>query len=177
MAYNAGSSTGNLILIQKQVASNSASLAFTTGVSGYDNYFLSFYGVIMQTDAQNLNLQLSSNGGSTYFTTNYQQYGFSCNSAGIFELALTANAGWALATSISNTASNPLSGSMTIYNLNSVSVNPNMVFQSSYWQATVASSAEGGGGHSTNGTSNAFKIIPDSGNIVSGTFKLYGVQN
>ena len=177
MAFNAGAPTGNLTLIQKQVASNSASIAFTTGLSGYDNYFLSYYGVIIQTDNQNLNLQLSSNGGGSYFTTNYQQYGYSCNSAGIFELALTANPGWALATAVSNNATNQCSGSMTIFNLNSGSLNPNMVFQSSYYQSTVTSSAEGGGGHSTNGTSNSFKILAASGNIVSGTFKLYGIQN
>lgn len=61
---------GNLIHIQSQTASNSASISFTTGIdSTYKEYQFWFIDIHPRTDIVNFTFQLSTNGGSTYATT------------------------------------------------------------------------------------------------------------
>ena len=61
---------GNLIHIQSQTASNSASISFTTGIdSTYKEYQFYFIDIHARTGGTEFSFQCSTNGGSTYATT------------------------------------------------------------------------------------------------------------
>jgi hypothetical protein len=66
-AYNASVATGGMKLISSQTASNSASISFTTGIdSTYKEYQFYFIDIHPRTDANELQFQVSTNGGSSY---------------------------------------------------------------------------------------------------------------
>ena len=178
MGYNAGASSGNLILIQKQVASNSASLTFTTGITGYEVLFLEFYGVLNVDNNQNLYMQVSTDGGSTYLSTNYISQGAFSYSGGLVQNPASANlAAFMLSQSPENSSTTPACGSAKLFNFKDSAFNKycfsNYV---SYYGATPVASFVGTSLEST-AVVNAVRIIAQSGNISVGTFKLYGVQN
>lgn len=61
---------GNLIHIQSQTASNSASISFTTGInSTYKEYQFYFIDIHARTDAVNFNFNMSTDNGSNYNVT------------------------------------------------------------------------------------------------------------
>jgi hypothetical protein len=66
---------GNLIHIQSQTASNSASISFTTGInSTYKEYQFYFIDVHPRTDAVGFQFNLSTDGGSNYNVTKTSTY-------------------------------------------------------------------------------------------------------
>jgi hypothetical protein len=180
MAYNAGASSGNLILIQTQVASNSASIAFTSGLSGYDVYQLVYYGITTQTNNEYLLLQISANGGASYDTSHYDEYANVTNSAGTFKFAGSAGTytGYVLAGPVNNSSTDGVSGYVNLYNLNKSSgVYPTLIHNTVFYETTVTTSFMVGGGQFSVFSNNAIQILSQSGNLVTGTFKLFGVQN
>lgn len=176
MAYNAGGSSGNLVLIQKQTASNSASLTFTTGISGFDVYYLSYYNVQLQTNLQALLVQYSTDGGSTWVTTNYLTEGMQAR-AGVAIINMdTSLAGVALCNTANASASQVIAGNCYFYGIG------NSTTEKYAFANTVCYT--GGLGAYALGTTqtvttavNGFKVLAQSGNLVTGTFKLYGVAN
>ena len=124
MAYNAGASSGNLKLIQKQVASASSALTFTSGISGYDVYFLSFYSVLLSNSPANLSLQFSSDGGGTYITSGYDNEGIVVTSGGVVaQSGAGTPAGIILRTfSNHNTNLSRACGNVNTYNLGNIAV-------------------------------------------------------
>ena len=179
-----GGGSGNLVLIQEQVASNSADLTFTSGISGYDNYVLKFNNVIASVNNADLYIQFSTDGGSSYSAVNYITTGWqSLEGIGLSNISSIAQ-GCALATwgaDFSLGAAYPTDGYFNLYNLTSGSIIKNV-------QAFSLGQGNSGGVHvvSCNVNTqwqvttavNALKVqFSAAGNITSGTFKLYGVQN
>lgn len=179
MAYNSGASSGNLVLIQEQVASASASIDFTTGITGYDIYYLSYYGVILSGTAD-LYLSVSTDGGSSYSTSNYVTNGWENGGSSFNPYFFTGSPGALMGHFLGNNGGTiPLDASAFIYHFGSSSFYKQIaVFQNNFF---FASGNNGYGSFSTNWQQttvvNAFQLIPQSGTITSGTFKLYGVQN
>jgi hypothetical protein len=69
-AISAGAS--GLVLLDTQTASASASLDFTTDIDAtYDAYFLQVGDIVPATDGADLLVRFSTDGGSSYFATNY----------------------------------------------------------------------------------------------------------
>src|SRR6056300_1725488 len=69
-ALDAGVSTGDLILLSTQTASASATIDFTSGIdSTYDSYVFKFINIHPQTDTVYFQMNLSTDGGSTYNVT------------------------------------------------------------------------------------------------------------
>jgi len=63
----AGVSTGDVVLLSTQTASNSASLSFTSDItSTYGEYILKFYNINPATDVGYFHWQGSTDGGSSY---------------------------------------------------------------------------------------------------------------
>jgi len=63
----AGVSTGDVVLLSTQTASDSASLDFTSGIdSTYGEYIFKFYNINPATDLQEWSFQGSIDGGSNY---------------------------------------------------------------------------------------------------------------
>lgn len=180
MSYNAGGSSGNKILIESKQASNSASLTFTTGISGYDVYHLSYYGVTLDTNTINLNMQFSVDGGDTYNTENYNTNNSGGNNGGPygFTQAAGVNPGIILAFNVDVPNIQSIAGYVNMYNFVSGSLYPQVIGNSCSSQNVFGIITALIGGYLTlTSTVNAIKIIPGSGNILTGTFKLYGIQN
>lgn len=178
MSFNQGSSSGNLVLISSQTASNSASLVFTSGISGYDVYFLRYYGVVIQTNAQLLLMKFSTDGGSTYSNTGYTFESSFAYTGNLGVGTSGAQAGVILGDNLSNGSTIPCSGQAQIYNLGNASLNKQVVIQETGNHNSVGVYSETAACNwGTSTVVNAIKIVVASGNIVSGTFKLYGVQN
>ena len=66
----AGVSTGDVVLLSSQTASNSASLSFTSGIdSTYGEYIFRFYNLNPATDNVNFEFQVNAAGASGYNET------------------------------------------------------------------------------------------------------------
>ena len=66
----AGVSTGDVVLLSTQTASDSASLDFTSGIdSTYGEYIFGFYNINPATDQVSFTWQASTDGGSSYGMT------------------------------------------------------------------------------------------------------------
>lgn len=176
MAFNAGASSGNLVLIQKQVISVAqAEVTFTSGITGYDNYTLLFTDVTCTVNTQNLLGQFSINGGSSYDSTgNYNNSGYAKIAAGLSSAGGAGESAFILCLYFDN---GPTCGNVNFFMLNS-STRPKCMI------ANYVSNASGQGfingqsacTYGVNNIVNAFRIFSSSGNI-TGTFELYGIQN
>lgn len=172
MAYSAGASSGNLVLIQEQEASASANLIFSTGIT-YNEYVLRINNLETSVDGEALFCTLSTDGGATYLAANYVSnvFNFRMDSAGI-GLAAEATDKWY----ISQIVNSATTQSGQYYLSNMLTGNPGITGQITPFISGFDYGSITFGRQST-GAINAIKIFPGSGNIAQGTFKLYGVQN
>lgn len=173
MAYNAGASSGNLVLISTQTASASSSISFTSGLTGYDRYKIVFYNVVT-TGVGSIFLTYSTDGGSTYISTNYDQYGACDQASGVFGNGWTNRANFLLTSTVTNIANFGIWGECEFTTLQSASIYKNVL--NTLYDGTVQWMTYGHN-YSTTSAINALKFAPDAGTFDSGTFKLYGVVN
>jgi hypothetical protein len=178
---NVGATSGNLVLISSQVASNTAALTFTTGITNaYDVYKLVYYGVLPVSGATpTLNLQISTNGGSSYINTGYAAYDSFSYAAGIVQSQATASgaAGFIIGNSTDNTSNVPCAGFAYLYNLtNSSYYKFCQRFNTGFFSGGLFSAA-GAGSYPSTTNVNALQVVMSTGNISTGTFKLYGITN
>lgn len=178
MAYNAGASSGNLVLISSQVASASSALTFTSGITGYLNYLLTYTGVVVSNNNATLYARLSSNGGSSYIATGYENAGVVSTTTGIFQFVNNTTTQIQLMDGILTGAGLAANGQCTLYGLNSSTLYKNFYYTSGYRIGFDSSfSYKSAAGELADTTSmNALQVTIDAGTF-SGTFKLYGVRN
>lgn len=179
---------GGLVLVEQHTASNSASLDFTTGItSTYDDYVIRYTNLLPQTSAQALRMQFSTDGGANYDSgNNYQDFNFRYGTNASATAGATAGTGIDLTfssdASLSNTASKGgVSGQCTLVNPLSGVINTQVTGGSGILDAGTVGAFTGlagiFAGHYTVATAvNAFRVLFDSGNIVSGVVRLYGVE-
>lgn len=171
-------STGAWILIQTQTASNSASLAFTTGITTtYNTYVLVVDNYVPATNTTNLLLQISTNGGSSYINSGYQTgvtY-FQYNSTTVNNANSTTS--FLLNSSIPSTTDG-CSGVYFLYGFTANTANVRPSYGASLGGRTggaVGMALAGGNYAAASTLVNAFQIISSSGNLSTGTFTLYGI--
>ena len=84
MAYDAGASSGNLILLSHQAASGSSGITFTSKISSsYTDYVLRCTGVTPGGGAGTLNLRFSTDNGGTWLNgAHYTRVGYAATTAG-----------------------------------------------------------------------------------------------
>ncbi len=171
--------SSGLVLLEQHTASSSAVLDFTTCITSvYDSYLIQFVNVIPATNGAIIYMRLSTDGGATYDTTaiytiaawlwiNGSQAAVG-GTNGYFPLTSGSEP-----TSNSSTysingdvkLSNPLSAvtykhiAAEMGQLNSASQINGIALRGFYASATAV---------------NAFRILFDSGNIASGTIRVYG---
>lgn len=168
-----------LVLLEQHTASSSATLDFTTCISSvYDEYEIHFLNVLAATNSVTFQMLMSTDGGSTYDTSAIYQ-----NNAGIW-LVGVADAAYnnaatvgILQTNVNNLAGYGISGKLTLTSpgsamyksiagmLNSVDVSSGDRFVAwaiANWYSNATAV-------------NAFRFKMSSGNIASGTVRVYGV--
>lgn len=145
-------------------ASNSASLSFTGFSASYNDYLITFDNLVPVTNGQALNLQVHS--GGSYQAATY------LNAAGGATGAISLTP----AAAVDNTAGAGLSGHIYIHNVNSTSVNKFVIGLTAYRDAAaIVNSSPNGYWNGGQGAVDGFQILFASGNISTGTVKIYGI--
>lgn len=164
---------GSLHLIQSQAATG-ASLTFTTSVTGYNNYLL-VWNNYLSASTSTLILRISSDGGSTWINTGYLS-GVMTQAYNATTLANTnLTTGILLTQSVNSTTAR--NGYCWINNVGTT-IKPSFMVHSRTNSSTPTSvQVFGGGEYGTTITINGFQVIPSTGNLTSGTFTLYGIDN
>jgi len=189
-AYNASVSTGGMVLLSTQTASNSASLSFTSSInSTYKEYQFWFIDIVGRTQRVNLEFNLSTDGGSNYnvtkTTTFFATY---INEAGndtalsyqsAYDLAQgTGNQN--LAFNITNTGNGSASGLMSLFNPASTTYVKHFISTASQkWITSDFTEFYEGGDYvagygNTTSAINAVRFQMSSGNM-DGTILMYGI--
>lgn len=175
--------SGAKVLLQTQTASSSATIDFTTGItSTYKRYVLEITNMLLASGTS-VYLRISTNGGSTWISTASYAYHVGNGTAGagtysgvagtgIAQLNITgplapgtaATDGFEAIIDIANPAN---AATYTDFSINGSAVNAS--------SGNIVSSIKGGGCYAVAAAVNGIRILGDSGNIASGTFKLYGI--
>ena len=176
-----GNRAGALVLLEQHTASNSASLDFTTGITAlYDDYLLEIIDLVVQTNNTNLQMQYSSNGGSSWDTSN-QYYGanqYIRNGLGTGTFGTNPGTAFVVGGGVNNGAGYSFNATLHLRNFASTSLYK--TYNGTFNFTDNSSFIAGGFGHgflNISGTAyNAFKLFMSSGNIVSGVARLYGLK-
>jgi hypothetical protein len=181
-AASGGSGSGSFVLVEEHTASNSAALQFTTGItSTYDEYVLVIQELVPQNSGDNLLLQVSSNGGSTYDTgANYSWNRLSFNSSQTGSAGSSSASSIILQVNASSGTGNSVSGTIHLTNPLGTSLNkafygqmqaidstgPNLLGNMVAALYMVSANAV-----------NAFQLVFSTGNVASGIARLYGLTH
>lgn len=172
--------TAGPVLIQSITASAAATVDFTTGITdAYDTYMLTCSKVIPATDNTDLWLRASTNGGSSFLTTNsYIHSRTSVASDGTATGAGSSGAADQLVfrAGLGNASTEHFEAVAFLQNLADTAVNKGV---HGHGQLLDSSTAHFyftfGGNITTNSAVNAIRLMMSSGNI-NGKFSLYGLN-
>jgi hypothetical protein len=175
---------GKMTLISEQTASGSASISFTSGInSTYPIYRFEFINCHPSINNASFEFQGSTDGGSNYnttMTTTWFYAGHSENDSTTYLVYGTGadqaqgTAFQKLSAGIHNNSDDNLNGTLEIFNPSS------NTYVKHFISRTVAKGDESNdnytaGYFNTTSTINAIRFQMSSGNIDSGTIKLYGI--
>ena len=172
-----GGGGGGLVLLDSQTASNSASLDFTTGIDDtYDEYELHVVGLVPATDNTHLQLQFSTDTGSSWIATAYHHALRNLFADGFDgEFNSTSATNIPLATGIGNASGEHWNVKVLLPNLRSALFKMAQWYGSGLISNPLYGAAHGAGGHGTTTAIDALRLTMSSGNIASGVARLYGV--
>jgi hypothetical protein len=177
---------GNLIHIQSQTASNSASISFTTGInSTYKEYQFYFINIHPATDGAEFEFNMSTDGGANYNVTKATTYFLAYHDEADTGTILTYSASRDLAQSTgfqrlsSNTGNDNdqcAVGSLSIFNPSSTTYVKHYISTSAqYSDDNYINNGFSAGYGNTTSAVNAIQFKMSSGNIDDGTIALFGV--
>ncbi len=178
----AGSSAvGSWALLERKVASDSASLSFTASFSGaYDVYVIQFVNVVMSLNSQYLGLRYSQDGGVTYDSSSVYS-----NAYWLWIPASQAAVGGVSEDRLYLSSHSEAQGSASGYSLNgelmvyAPSSSKYKMAKGEIGQLNDAGQVNGidiRGFYLSSGAVNAFQVFPTSGLISSGSISVYGIQ-
>ena len=165
----------NFPLLATLTANNSATLDDTTHItSTYRAYFITFASVLPASGSQTMYMRVTTDGGSTWISSGYSNA--ARNTTAYFELNNpTVDATTLTAAQIIYTinANDGLSGQVWLYNPSATYCS--VVADMAYMDGTGAAGRSFGGGRVTQSNINGVRFLVSSGNITSGTIKIYGI--
>jgi hypothetical protein len=166
--------TGTTVALETLTASSSANLQSSASWSGYSIIELVFMNIIPATTATTAYIQIHA--ASNYQTTGYLQgFGYVPNDTNIFEYAPTT---WIPLSSFNHASSSApgLSGTVRLYAPNTVTptivggLTNYLITGTSLLTTWVAS-----GVWNTSAVVDGFQFLFNSGNVASGSIKIYGI--
>lgn len=180
VAYAGGG--GGLVLLEQHTASTSASLDFTSFISAsYDEYQIEIVQLTPATDAVSLYMKVSTDGGSTWVGgTAYtsQAYGQdTANGVGGAVLASAAQFRLGDTTTLSNVSTASYNATLKLYGLNQAT--KYLQYHGDHYGAYSDSKSRRqwiGGTWLSATAVNALQFLMSSGNIASGTIRIYGLE-
>lgn len=178
-----------LVYLSTLTASNSATLDDTTDITAtYDEYLFVLRNVVPVTNNVALKMRVSTNGGSTWQATSYLSLiagAFTTGLSGTGSAADGATDGILLTGTntnldgLGNAATVGVSGAVWLHSPNSTS-DIALVTGQTTWLAQGSTRLDvgsiGGSWNSTGAAINAVRFLMTSGNISSGTIKVYGLK-
>ena len=169
--------SGALVFISSQTVSSAvASVDFTSGISAtYDDYVVNFEDVTPGTTSTAFYLRLYKNGA--FSSSGYSQSVASLKGTPVYSASSSSAQINMTDATVSSTVS-VLSGSCTLLNMNSASGNRATAIGKTFFNVSTSAAqvvSVFGGSQSSAFASTGFQFLFSSGNITSGTFRLYGV--
>lgn len=173
-----GGGGGSFVLVEQHTASASAELDFTTCISStYDTYELRFVNLAISANGK-IGMQLSTNGGVSYDTTSghytWQAYAIPLTGAGGGNNGSGSDS--AMYVENEQIGSGLLNGRAGFYGPSNTA--PYFLWEGNFVDQGTSNyyGWVAGGRYTQTGTAiNAFRIIPSTGNIASGTARCYGI--
>ena len=180
-------SGGALNLISTQTASSSSTISFTSGIdSTYDEYVFRFYDIHPATNSVNFYVNFSIDSGSNYNVAKTTTWFYAYHNESGDTSSLEYNTGLDLAQgtgnqpimeNIGNDNDQSGSGFLTLYNPSSTTFVKHFTAQTAdIIGVDYTENAFIAGYCNTTSAINAVQFVMESGNIDSGTIKLYGVS-
>jgi hypothetical protein len=179
---------GSMVLLSEQTASSSANISFTSGIdSTYPIYKFEFINIhpSAQDSSTDLVVNYSTDGGSNYNVTQtstffgaYHHEGDSYSGLEYYpalDVAQGTNAG--LVDNAGNSDDASISGHLTLFNPSSTTFVKHWMGSMSLDQNGVSATTHVAGYGNTTSSINAVQYKFLSGNIDSGTIKLYGIKD
>jgi hypothetical protein len=181
-------SLGNLVLISEQTASASASISFTTGIdSTYPIYKFEFINIHPATNGTFFQFNMSTDGGSNYnvtkTTSSFYAYHTENNVTAVLEYwsdgdLAQSTSDSRLSYETKNDSDAHVSGTLQIFNPSSTTFVKHFISRNiNYWQNDGNFDQYIAGYGNTTSAVDAIKFQMSSGNIDSGTIKLYGIKD
>jgi hypothetical protein len=177
--WAAGGGGGGLVLLEQHTAATTATLDFTTAItSTYDDYMIEFIDLLPATNNVYLYAIVSSDGGANWDTTsghylcdNLYLYGNTANADGG-----AATTQWDFGNQVGS-ATLPLSGSAKLYHPLGTSAYRSLLADIVNWHNALATPIRRmvRGTYSTTTAINAIRFKFSSGDIASGTIRMYGI--
>jgi hypothetical protein len=177
--YTSGGSGSGLILLEEHTASNSSSLSFTSSfTSTYDCYLIKFVNLVPVTNSSDIAIRFSTNGGSSYDSgSNYNQI-YWLQRTGTNSGGEANNTSFSISVGgVSSTGSNGgACADMEVYNPLSATAFKQARAKGMYYYATGSQYVliDWANAYLSTTAVNAFQVITSSGNIASGTVRVYG---
>ena len=181
-------SLGNLVFISEQTASSSASISFTSGIdSTYPIYKFEFINMHPQTNDIHFSINFSTDGGSNYNVTKTTTYFRARHKENDTTAELGYSAGFDVAQStgdatifdsVANDNDGSWSGELKLFNPSSTTFVKHFISRIQGMSASPLSNDVYSAGYgNTTSAIDGVRFKLSSGNIDSGTIKLYGIKD
>ena len=178
---------GSLVLIATQTASSSSTISFTSGIdSTYKEYIFKFIDIHQATDGASFQFNMSIDTGSNYNVTKTTTYftAYNYESGGTPAVSYASNVDLAQSTAFQNVNSGVGSdndqcavGTLHLFDpSNTTFVKHFLTCGNTYESSDLNSNVFVAGYGNTTSAVDAVQFKFSSGNIDSGTIKLYGVS-
>ena len=167
---------GALVLIQETIVTSGVSAVTLTGISSSFNvYKIVFNNVVPDTDAQTLKLRVTTS-GTPDSDSEYDDGLMIMKSSGAFSFTNGTNQDHIAFTTSGTATGEELNGVLHLFNFQNSSINSFATVEiASLNSSSALRSQTGGFMHTVAEANDGVSFFFDSGNIASGTFKLYGL--
>tara|TARA_A100001515_G_scaffold141122_1_gene137676 strand:- start:85 stop:600 length:516 start_codon:yes stop_codon:yes gene_type:complete len=167
---------GSLILIQETTVSSATATVTLTGIdSTFDVYKVVYDNVQCDTDAQNFRIRVTKS-GSADTTSNYDQAYKKLDSSTTFGNRSNTNQSYWETEELGTATQEQNNGVLYLFNFNNSSEYSFITLEESTFNTSqTLTGRQGGAVHTVESASDGIQFFMESGNIASGTFKLYGL--
>tara|TARA_R100000353_G_scaffold164641_1_gene125460 strand:- start:133 stop:780 length:648 start_codon:yes stop_codon:yes gene_type:complete len=180
IAENKWTNFGQLELIETQTVTSTTSAVEFLNLGNYNVHFIAQSNVDLDTDGSFTQVQLSSDGGTSYTTTGYQyarQRNYISSGTGYAQEGKSTNTSLVAQLGSSGTSSNEKGNSYAyLYNLLDSTKYSFGTFQAISVSSTDLDSYFGAGVLPTAAAHNAIRITANSGDIEGMNISLYGIR-
>ncbi len=172
---------GSVVLLEQHTASSSASLDFTTCISStYDEYLIEFVGIVPATNSVAFWMRMGTGGGPTYDTgANYGWSGYVMRAGGAAPTGAESGATKiqiGFSTDLSNGATRGVDGTFRLFDPQTTARHKRVLGQTfSYDVSGFNLYNSCNGVYQSTTAVTAFQFLMSSGNIASGTIRVYGI--